>query len=218
MGTPNINTIIDWVRSEYPDLPRIQTTNCRKIAGSKTWSQHAWSNAADIFVDRELGDVLADRLRATFGGHIRALLWEVADHFDHIHVETWPIGTGTPPCAGGSLKVRHANGASGTAFTDDIPKGGDEVSQALRHQVAEAIQKGWLGWPEEGTFWLNLCEDPTNPQWRSDFEPMWNQRKLEEGQAIKAAITGVDQVARNEAKRANDRLSSLDTKLANIVI
>jgi hypothetical protein len=218
MGTPNINTIIDWVRSEYPDLPRIQTTNCRRISGSRTWSQHAWSNAADIFVDKQTGDELSVKLRERFGEWIKVMLWWTKDHFDHIHLDTWPTGINTPPCAGGKLAVKHKDGTIGATFTDDIPKGGDEVSQALRHQVAEAIQKGWLGWPEEGTFWLELCEDPTNPQWRSDFEPMWNQRKAEEWQLIKAATSGVDQTARDEAKRANDRLSSLDTKLANIVI
>lgn len=129
MPTPNINSIIEWVEREYPDLPRIQTTNCRKIAGSNTWSQHSWANAADIFVSKAVGDELAPRLRATFGEHIKALLWQVTNHFDHIHVDTWPTGTGTPPCGGGTLTVRHKDGTKGVVFTDDIKiveQGGDE--------------------------------------------------------------------------------------------
>lgn len=120
LGTPNINTIIEWVRQEYPNLPRIQTTNCRPIAGSSTWSQHSWANAADIFVDKQTGDELYERLRATFGEHIKTILWQVRDHHDHIHLDTWPTGIGTPPCAGGSTRVRHKDGSTGTQFTDDI--------------------------------------------------------------------------------------------------
>ena len=139
MGTPNINSIIEWVRSEYPELPRIQTTNCRRIAGSSTWSQHSWANAADIFpITKEQGDTIQARLLKEFGPHIKTILWQVANHFDHIHVDTWPTGTGTPPCAGGSLKVRHKDGTIGSAFTDDIKQGKSEfmefVIQVLKGQ------------------------------------------------------------------------------------
>jgi hypothetical protein len=127
MGTPNINTIIEWVRSEYPDLPRIQTTNCRPIAGSSTWSQHSWSNAADIFVNTTQGNELKPLLEQRFGKWIKVILWQVPGHFDHIHVDTWPTGRSTPPCAGGELWVTHKDGTVGRVFTDDIPKGGDEL-------------------------------------------------------------------------------------------
>jgi hypothetical protein len=64
--------------------------------------------------------------------------------------------------------------------------GGENVEQVLRLFVTEAIAKGWLKWPDEGTYWLNLCKIPTDPQWRANFEPAWNRWKSEEGVAIKA--------------------------------
>lgn len=189
MGTPNINTIIDWVRSEYPDLPRIQTTNCRKIAGSSTWSQHSWANAADIFVDPETGNELKPRLIEKFGPHIKVILWQVPNHYDHIHVDTWPTGVGTPPCAGGSLQVRHRDGSMGSVFTDDIEEGGDEMSTAaLRNQVVEAGAKGWLPTTEAVNYWLAKANNPADPEWRSDFEPMWAREKQKEYLTIKDGL------------------------------
>jgi hypothetical protein len=113
--------------------------------------------------------------------------------------------------------VAYENGDIGYAFTDDIPKGGDEVSQALRHQVVEAGAKTWLPTQDAIDYWMNLTNDPTNPEWR-DFEQMWAAKKQEEFFKLNDQAQAVDQTARNEAKRANDRLSSLDTKLANIII
>lgn len=117
--TPNCATISAWVLARYPHA-EIQTTNCRKIAGSLTWSQHAWANGLDIFLPVSQLDELAPLLRAEFGPHIAHLLWRVKHHFDHIHVDTWPQGYGKPPCAGGTLRVKHADGRIGTQFTDDI--------------------------------------------------------------------------------------------------
>jgi hypothetical protein len=147
MGTPNINTIIEWVRSEYPDLPRIQTTNCRTIAGSNTWSQHSWANAADIFVNTTQGNELKPLLEQRFGKWIKVILWQVPGHFDHIHVDTWPTGMATPPCAGGFLQVRHQDGTFGAVFTDDIPKGGDELpltDEEIARIAAATAEKVWF--------------------------------------------------------------------------
>jgi hypothetical protein len=94
--------------------------------------------------------------------------------------------------------------------------GGGEDMRALRLAVAEAQNKGWLD-AAGANYWLAKANTPDDPEWQ-DFENAWAGWKLAEGQAIKAGTTGVDQVARNEAKRANDRLTSLDTKLANIVV
>lgn len=117
--TPNCQTIATWIWERYPTA-RIQTTNCRKIAGSLTWSQHSWANALDIFLPVKVLDELYPLLIAEFGPHIAHILWRVKDHFDHIHLDPWPQGYSKPPCAGGSLRVKHKDGRIGTQFTDDI--------------------------------------------------------------------------------------------------
>lgn len=76
---------------------------CRKIANSNTWSQHAWGNAVDVMVpnlatgDRVYAWTLANKSRYGLG----SVLWRVKDHYDHVHVEGLPKQTGTPPCASG---------------------------------------------------------------------------------------------------------------------
>lgn len=75
---------------------------CRKISGSKTWSQHAWGNALDVFASKSVGDqifrwVKANQVRLGTG----LVLWQVKNHFDHLHIEGAFKKYGTPPCAGG---------------------------------------------------------------------------------------------------------------------
>jgi hypothetical protein len=173
MPTPNINTISAWVVSEYPNLPRIQTTNCRPIAGSTAWSQHAWANAADIFVSNSVGNELKPRLIERFGTHIKTILWQVTNHFDHIHLDTWPTGTGTPPCAGGVLKVKHKDGTIGTKFTDDI-QGGDDMpltESEMNTIAAKAADAVWAKQVNDFITGSNLRTD-TLLRWarRSSYE------------------------------------------------
>lgn len=175
MPTPNVDAVIDWVEAEYPDLPRIQTTNCRPIAGSSTWSQHSWANAADIFVDRQTGDELAPQLRTMFGPHIRTLLWQVKDHYDHIHVDFWPTGISTPPCAGGTLRVRYRDGTVGDTFTLTIQSKGDDMWEYLNIDeslVRHAWEQGWLQPKTTSTlnYFLGLLPElqkaeSANPDW-----------------------------------------------------
>lgn len=74
--------------------------NCRHISGSSSWSQHAWCNALDI------GGPISELQRVA--GYLREnsvrlktahILWQVPDHYNHVHVDCHPLGTGTPPCA-----------------------------------------------------------------------------------------------------------------------
>lgn len=85
---------------------------CRKIAGSSSWSNHAFGNALDISIkpdDSPVGDQIAGWLRGpevtalldSHGVSIAHLLWKVPSHHNHIHIDFNPYGTGTPPCAGG---------------------------------------------------------------------------------------------------------------------
>lgn len=80
--------------------------NRRYISGTTVWSQHSWANGIDIHVSRGtatgeakiVGDAIAKFLRDNkykFG--IRTILWWRKAHYDHLHVDMWPKGTGTPP-------------------------------------------------------------------------------------------------------------------------
>lgn len=99
MITPSADRIRSQVRGRWPEA-EIQVYNRRYIAGTTTWSQHAWGNALDIFAPMPMLDEIADFLRGRKRAGILPvglILWRVANHFDHIHVEGEPKQTGTPP-------------------------------------------------------------------------------------------------------------------------
>jgi len=77
--------------------------NCRKIAGSADqWSDHAWGNALDVFVSKKRGDAIVRWLKKRPRFNINYILWQVPDHYDHIHISFNPSRTGQiPPCARG---------------------------------------------------------------------------------------------------------------------
>jgi hypothetical protein len=110
--TPQFKYVYDYVKSKYG--LHIGVTNCRKISGSQTYSQHSWSNAGDIYTtDKNLHDEISVDLRATFGSHINNILtWRYNDaHWNHVHVDMWPKGWLTPPCvAGGPNKIKYKDG------------------------------------------------------------------------------------------------------------
>jgi hypothetical protein len=101
---------------------------CKKIAGSRLWSQHSWGNADDLFPTegdtqaklRRIADaVVYQATHRTVANRGRKLaVAEVIDHDagkrwtpqggwgpytgakgPHIHVSWAPFKTGTPPCA-----------------------------------------------------------------------------------------------------------------------
>lgn len=228
--TPNLQVVRNYIAllPSYAYVKKIGVTNCRKIAGSQTYSQHSWSNAMDIhFTDSvtipakgaalAAGNDMKAAILATFEPHIYEMIWQSTGHYDHIHVSTWPKGYLTPPCAGGAQRIKYENGTWEYApFPLTITNEGDDEVQSLRNQVAEAISKGWLGWPDEGTWWLNLCEFPNDPQW-SDFEAMWNREKANEWALIQRGLNEpapapapapgtTDETARSMAQKALDAL------------
>lgn len=93
---------------------------CRRIAGSWTYSQHAWGNALDIF---PISKAEGDRIYAWYrdNRNVRTALWWRKDHYDHIHLDFWPYGIYTPPCARGRLQVKHFNGVINQSWTPDFP-------------------------------------------------------------------------------------------------
>lgn len=128
MKTPNTQAIQDGVVAEFGDRVRVGAWLCRRIAGTLTWSQHAYTevriggpdyqgNAVDIFPDNPaIGDQVEAFLWDTYGDMLRLVLWRVKNHFDHLHPEPWPIGILTPPCRGGDLYVKYKDGEVGRSF------------------------------------------------------------------------------------------------------
>ena len=106
----------------FPDA-QFGVTNCRKISGSSSWSQHSWSGANDITHKdhgyssnpthqvwlRELVDWLRDKMELLSLKSILGPDYNSA-HADHVHADHWPKGYSTPPCAGGSHRTQYSSG------------------------------------------------------------------------------------------------------------
>jgi hypothetical protein len=115
-GTDAIDRIYCTVVSRWRGVENWGICNCKRVAGSSTWSQHAWCNAWDIHHDsaavmREIADFLVanavplDVAEVIYDGRIwtRDRGWRayggVNPHTNHIHVSGYPLKTGIPPCA-----------------------------------------------------------------------------------------------------------------------
>ena len=82
----------------WPNLVDVGYYNRRYIAGTTRWSQHAYGNAQDLGGDIQLLDlvhqwILAEKTRLK----ARTVLWQVPNHYDHIHIDFNPKKTGIPP-------------------------------------------------------------------------------------------------------------------------
>ena len=141
--TPNLNVVLQYVTALY-DLP-VGITNCRRIGGSQTYSQHSWSNAVDIHTtNKDLQDDIAADLRATFGDALRNVLtWRFnSAHWNHVHVDMWPKGWLTPPCRGGELKIKYKDGhvTINEPFPSNI-EGSDILANITVIQLQEALNR-----------------------------------------------------------------------------
>ncbi len=113
-GTPAAEYTETAVLDRYDEMVLgIGQYNRRPIAGTSRWSEHSWGNALDIHVRAGRTPVSltaksrqekanGDEINAWLNEHreelgIRVLLWWVRSHYDHIHVDFWPRGYGTPP-------------------------------------------------------------------------------------------------------------------------
>lgn len=116
-GTVAVDIIAGTTFSRFPELRNSGIYNCRNIAGSGSWSQHAYSgigwrgNAIDFGGETAM---LAKAARYQYDlvrkGYLPAsqILWwghnllsgsTVYDHYDHVHTSGLPLFTGTPLCA-----------------------------------------------------------------------------------------------------------------------
>ena len=123
MSTPAANQVELVLSKKFPGM-RFGRVNCRKISGSSVWSQHSWNNARDLYPPRSipylssndgeyrryLDEVWAFLVENQEDLNIRVRLWQVKNHYNHIHVDMWPRGWSTPPCAGGAPRYKYPNG------------------------------------------------------------------------------------------------------------
>lgn len=116
-GTDAIDHIYAALRWTFDKTWRAGSPfSCRRVAGTWTWSQHAWGNALDIFASRDtmyaISRFLARRSpRLPVQQVIYARqVWTSSSpywhyyggsnpHYDHVHVTGLPYRMGTPPCA-----------------------------------------------------------------------------------------------------------------------
>lgn len=114
IGTPAIDKIYGTVVNQFHGVESWGIYNCRHIAGSSNWSQHAFKNAWDIHHDTLMGDIadflvknydVLDVAEVIYNRRIwtRSEGWHayggIDPHTDHIHVSGFPLATGVPPCA-----------------------------------------------------------------------------------------------------------------------
>ena len=223
--TPNLQVVRDFIEDQptWPWVKRVGVTNCRKIAGSQTYSQHSWSNAMDIhFTDsvgtpatgaaKTAGTAMKNAILAEFGEHIYEMLWQVSGHYDHIHVSTWPKGHLTPPCAGGVQRIKYKDGTA-VAAPFPLTIGDDDMSSAAQKTL---VDLAFNLFPDEVTgdpqVWLDMPED--DPQWWQYFNPavvrgakaLYKRSKDGLVLPVPTATGTTDATARSMAQRALDAL------------
>jgi len=113
-GTLAIDRIITALRYNFDNWSVWGIFACRSIAGTYTWSQHAYANAVDFGASsskmREMAYWLARHPRLPVSQIIYSRMswtpsggWRyyggINPHYDHVHVSGSPYITGTPSCA-----------------------------------------------------------------------------------------------------------------------
>jgi hypothetical protein len=101
VGTAPLRNFHQAVFGQFKELESWGICNCRFIAGTNTWSQHAYCNAEDLngpsmaYMDNVHKWIMQNKDKY----NIHYVAWRVADHYDHIHVDFDPWGQGKPACA-----------------------------------------------------------------------------------------------------------------------
>lgn len=165
MATPAATQFEAVLSERFPGI-RFGRVNCRKISGSDWWSQHSWNNARDIYPPKDIPyltsndgayrawlDEVWDFIEENYDElNIRVKLWQVRSHYNHIHVDFWPRGWATPPCAGGAIRYKYPNGdVTSTAtlintYTEEpnVPEGPNQETSNPAFQPAfdKALEVG----------------------------------------------------------------------------
>ena len=97
---PQIQEIYRSVRDAFSGAQDWGGQVCRRnTANWAVWSQHAYGRAWDVHpASMAQGDAIRRFVDENWGGRTK-VFWRVRAHFDHLHIELTPAGTGTPPCA-----------------------------------------------------------------------------------------------------------------------
>lgn len=103
-ATDNIQKLCDYIVDRGPGWVSWGICNCRRVAGSSTWSQHAWCNAIDVSWTSAAGKGFIDKLVADVKRDVPHLVSQIiwrdgAAHESHVHFSGAPYRNGTPPCA-----------------------------------------------------------------------------------------------------------------------
>lgn len=121
---------------------------------TRAWSQHSWPNALDIYFTTPAGDTSAshqlmlDRVARFIRDrymeyNVRYLLWRTDNHYDHIHVDFYPWGIGTPSLTRGGADNRYKT-RSGTIITQaQLEEGEDELailSEAEQNELKDFLR------------------------------------------------------------------------------
>lgn len=113
-GTPPIDRVITALKKRFDNWSVWGILACRAVAGTSTWSQHAYANAVDLGASsskmREIATWVANHRKLPVSQVIYARqVWTpttgwhyyggVNPHYDHVHISGEPYLTGTPRCA-----------------------------------------------------------------------------------------------------------------------
>lgn len=188
MGTPAANQFEAVLSARFPGI-RFGRVNCRKIANRELYSQHSWNNGRDIYppIAIKYGGGPGSPAYAPYKAYLDAvyafikdnlyqlninhMLWQKAGHYNHIHADFWPEGSGVPPCAGGELLIRYPGRQPTHAdFTLINTYSKEELDMNLKAFVRAAFSAGNPAVQGDINYWLGLADtDPYSDEWEDLF-------------------------------------------------
>lgn len=222
--TPALVQAREVLAAEFGDIiVGFGVYNRRKISGSTTWSQHSWPNALDVHVATLAnGDKLFKFLKDNWEAlNIKVLLWRVRNHYDHLHIDFWPSGYGTPSLTrgGDDNRFRYPDGSikdeavllNEYELEEDVLKKGDSGPRVVK--VQEQLLEIGYQLPEYG------ADGDFGDETVAAVVAFQTDRELEPDGVLRAVDTSIlfritlqmhkDKWARQEASRAHERLDGI---------
>ena len=196
--TPNLRVLVEWTINNYGPN-HIGIYKCRHISDSQSYSQHSWRNAGDIWGPVPLLDEISAALDVEFGEYIRYKLWRRKNHWNHIHVDMWPYGYFTPPCAGGHLRIKYEDGT--VTHSEPFPLTIKEDDLAILTDEEQQKLQAFLGHLDD--IGSNVSFVKYVVPWFRNRAGLATDQELEEAVAG-LVFEGVDQEARDALRRIKD--------------